>query len=56
MDISFNELNYFSVWPIPETAMGVLHNCIVGASPQTIRDAIIAFVRSKCSPPHTNDL
>ena len=25
MDDSFNELFYFPVWPLPETAMGVLH-------------------------------
>ena len=43
MDISVNELIYFLVWPLPETAMGLLCNCLVGALPYTllIGDTII---------------
>ena len=36
--------------------MGVLNNCLVGALPYTLRDTIIPLVRSKASPPRTNDL
>ena len=43
-DDSFNELIQYPVWPLPETAMGVL------------RDTIIPLVRSKDSPARTNDL
>ena len=35
MNDSVNELNYFLVWPLPETAIGVLRNCLVGALPST---------------------
>ena len=31
MDGSFNELIKFQIWPFPETAMGVLCNCLVDA-------------------------
>ena len=31
MDDSFNELLEFPVWPLPETATGVLCNCPSGA-------------------------
>ena len=51
-----NELICFPVWPLPETAMGLLCNCLMGALPQTLRDPIIPLVRSKGSPPRTNDL
>ena len=33
MDDSFNELIYFPVWPLPETAVGAQGNCLVGALP-----------------------
>ena len=36
MDDSFNEVIKFPVWPLPETAMGVLCNCLVGALPYTL--------------------
>ena len=32
---SIYELIYFFVWPLPETAMGALCNCLVGALPYT---------------------
>ena len=32
-DDSVNELTHFLVWPLPETATGVLSNCLVGALP-----------------------
>ena len=33
LDNSFNELIYFPAWPLPEIAMAVLCNCLVGAVP-----------------------
>ena len=30
-----NEFIYFLVWPLPETAIGILCNCLVGALPYT---------------------
>ena len=58
MDDSFNELIYFPVWLLPETAIEVLCNRLVGALPNTllVRDTIIPLVRGKGSPPRTNDL
>ena len=56
MDDSVNELVCFLVWPHPETAMGLLCNFPVSASPYTLRDAIIPRLRSKGAPPRTNDL
>ena len=50
-----NELICFPVWPLPETAMGLVCNCLMGALPQTLRDPIIPLVRSKGSPPRTYD-
>ena len=52
------------VWPLPETALGVLRNCLVGALTYTRctpRDTIILLVRillvrSQGFPPRTNDL
>ena len=35
MDDSVNKLIYYLVGPIPETAMGVLFICLVGALPYT---------------------
>ena len=35
MDDSVNELIYFLVWPLPETAMGSLCSCLVGVPPYT---------------------
>ena len=48
-----NELICFPLWPLPETAMGLPCNCLMGALPQTLRDPIIPLVRSKGSPPRT---
>ena len=58
MDDSFNELIYFPVWPLPETATGVLCNCLVVDCHKhyLVRDANIPLVWSKSSPPPTNDL
>ena len=36
MDGGFNELIYFPVWPLPETTMGVLCNCLFDVLPQTL--------------------
>ena len=44
MDDSVNELIYFLMWPLPQTAMGLLCDCFVGALPYThyqVRDTII---------------
>ena len=35
VDDSVNELIYFLVWALPETAMGLLSTCLVGALPYT---------------------
>ena len=43
------------MWPLPETAMGVLCNCLLGAIPITLRDAITPLVRGIGSPPGTTD-
>ena len=51
-----NELIFFAVSSLPETAIGLLCNCLMGASSHTLRDPIILLVRSKGSPPRTNDL
>ena len=51
MDGSFNELICYPMWPLPETAMGVLCNCLVGALPYAIRDTIIPLVRITPTPP-----
>ena len=51
-----NSLICFPVRPLPETAMSILCNCLVGALPSTLRDPIIPLVRSKGSPPRTNGL
>ena len=51
-----NELICFPVWTLPETAMELLCNYLMGAVPRTPRDPIIPFVRSKCSPLQTKDL
>ena len=59
MDDSVNELIYFLVWALPETALDLLCNCLVGASPYTrytLRDTIIPFVRREGSPRTKNDL
>ena len=53
-----NELIWFLGWSLPETAVGILCNCPVGALPytrHTLRDTIIPLVRSQGSPPRTND-
>ena len=53
MDDSFNELTKFPIWPLPETAMGVLCNSLLGTLPKTPRDTIIPLVRRKTfSIPH----
>ena len=49
MDDSVNEVVYFLVWSLPETAMGVLGSILVDALPYTrytLRDTIIPLVRS----------
>ena len=50
-----SELTHFPVWPLPETAMGLLCNCLEGALPHTpeytLRDTIVPLGRSYCSPP-----
>ena len=51
-----NEAVYFPVWPLPETAMGLMCNCLVGAVPYTLHDPIIPSARSQGFPPRTNDL
>ena len=54
-----NELFCFLAWPFPETAMGILCNCLNGALPYTwytLRDTITSLVRSLGSPPLTNHL
>ena len=53
---SLNELTQFPVWPLAETATGVLYNCILGALPEARRDTILPLVRSEGSPPRTNDI
>ena len=53
MDDSVNELIFsFLVWPLPETAMGLLCNCAMCALQyqHTLRDKIIPLVRSLGSP------
>ena len=53
------EVVCYLVWPLPETAMGILCNCLVGDLPHTrytLRDTTIPFVRKSGSPPRTNDL
>ena len=45
-----DELICFPVWPLPETAMGLLGNCLMDALPQTLHDLIIPLMRSKGSP------
>ena len=53
MDDSVNAYIYFLVWPLPETAMGLLCNCLVGALPYTwytLRDTIIPLVRREGFP------
>ena len=35
MDDSVNEVIFFLVWPLPETAMGLLCSCLVAALPYT---------------------
>ena len=54
MGDSFHGLTYFPVWPLPETAMGELWNCLLGAPPYA-RDTMIPLVRSQGSPLSTND-
>ena len=49
-----NELICFPVWPLPETAMGLPCNYLMGALRRTRRHPIIPLVRSKGSPPRTN--
>ena len=47
-----NELTCFLVWPLPETVMEILCNCLVGALRYiryTLRDTIIPVVRSEGS-------
>ena len=43
---------YFLVWPLPETAMGLLCICLVGASPYTLHHTIThpTWAESSCSP------
>ena len=43
-----NELPYFLVWPLPETAMATLCNSLVGALPHThyvIRSSLLCGVK-----------
>ena len=59
MDDSVNDLTYFLVWPLPETAMSLPCNCLVGTSPYIhtiIGDTILPFVRKSTVSPHENDL
>ena len=35
IDDTVNKLTYFLVWPLPETAMSLLCNCLVGVLPCT---------------------
>ena len=49
-----NELIFLPLWPLLETEMGFLCNCLMGVL--TLRDPIIPLVRSKGSPPRTDDL
>ena len=59
MDDSFKDLIFFAVPPLPETAMGVIRNCLGGALlyiDPTVGDTILRFLRGKGSPPRTNDL
>ena len=60
IDDRFNELLSFPVWPLPETAMGVLLYVTASWVPyhkhHQVRDTIIPFVRSKGSPDGTIDL
>ena len=44
------------IWSLPETAIGLLCNCLMSALSHTLHDPIILLVRSKGSPPRTNDL
>ena len=49
MDDSVYRLIHLLVWLLPETAMGLLCNCLVGALPYTwytLRDTIISLVLS----------
>ena len=45
------ELIFFPVWALPETAMGVLCDCLMGASPSTLHDSISLLVQSKVLHP-----
>ena len=46
----YHELNCVMVWPIRETAMRLLCNCLVGALTHTLRDTVSSRVRSEASP------
>ena len=53
MDDGVNELFPFLVWPLPETAMGLLRNCHVGPLTYTwytLRDTTIPLVRTTGFP------
>ena len=53
MDDRINELILFPVWPLPETAMGVLCNCLVGALLRRLRDTIFPLgAEQKFSTPN----
>ena len=55
-----NSLICFLVWPLPETAKGILQYVTVSWMPYqvntTVRDAIAPLVRSSGCPPRTKDL
>ena len=54
-----NELFCVMVWPLPETAMGILCTCLVGALQYTskykLRNTTIPLAGTQGSPPRTND-